>query len=470
MAEPRLSVDQSRPHPAKSRDAFLARLAEISGTQHVLTEPQVTASYETDWTRRWHGRCLAVVRPADRDEVAAVVRECGRYRASLVPQGGNTGLVGGSTPDGCGSQIVLSLARLDSVGEIDPDTHQVTVGAGVSLAALQGLARKVGFDAGLDLGARDTATIGGLAACDAGGLRAIRYGTARQRIAGLEAVLADGSVVSRMSGLLKDNAGYDVPALLVGSEGTLGVITAVRWSLVPRLDARATSLIALDSVGGAARLAGLLRGSLASLELLELMTEAGVRRTLEYLSAEPPLPVTAAWILAQCAARTDPAGELIEALDRAGVADDAIVAVDSAGTERLLRIREAHPEAANHDGVSIKLDVGVPLAALPAFLEVLPKTVEAIWPGARLIVFGHLGDGNVHVNILGPDPESRDVDEAVLGLVAEHGGTISAEHGVGRHKASYLALTRSAGERAAMRSIKRALDPDQILNPGVVLA
>jgi FAD/FMN-containing dehydrogenase len=449
---------------------LLARLAEIVGPQHLLTATDLTASYETDWTRRWHGRCLAVVRPADLAQVMDVVRACHEHGAPIVPQGGNTGMVGGSTPDESGREIVLSLTRLNTVGEVEVGTGQITVGAGVSLATLQATARAAGFDAGLDLGARDTATVGGLAACDAGGLQAIRYGTARRRIAGLEAVLADGSVVSRMSGLLKDNAGYNLPALLIGSEGTLAVITAVRWSLVPRLDARATALIALDSVERAVGLAGKLRASLPSLEILELMTESGLRLTLEYLSATPPLPVTAAWMLVQCAARTDPQDELVEALDRAGVADAAIVAVDAAGTERLLRIRESHSDAISHEGITHKLDVGVPLRELSGFLDRLPAVVEAAAPGARLIVFGHLGDGNLHVNVLDSDPEALTIDEAVLGLVAEYGGTISAEHGVGRHKAAYLRLTRSQGELDAMRAIKRALDPDSILNPGAVLA
>ena len=399
-----------------------------------------------------------------------MVRACHERGTPIVPQGGNTGLVGGATPDQSGRQIVLSLTRLNTVGQVEPGTGQITVGAGVSLAALQHAAQAAGFEAGLDLGARDSATIGGLAACDAGGLRAIRYGTARRRIAGLEAVLADGTVLSRMSGLLKDNAGYDLPALLIGSEGTLAVITAVRWNLVPRFDARATSIIAFHSVQRATEVAGILRASLPSLEILELMTETGLRRTLEYTSATPPLPVNAAWLLVQCAASTDPEEELIEALDRVGVADDAVVAVDAAGTERLLRIREAHPEAVNHDGVSHKLDVGIPLPALSHFLARLPAVVEKTSPGARLIVYGHLGDGNVHVNVLGPDPEAMTVDQAVLHLVAECGGTISAEHGIGRHKSAYLKLTRSPAERDVMRAIKRALDPDEILNPGTVLA
>lgn len=464
------TIERMRGVSAGSTDTLLADLATIAGSQHVLTRPELTASYETDWTGRWHGRTLAVVRPADLGQVVAVLQVCNEHGTPLVPQGGNTGLVGGSTPDESGTQIVLSLTRLNTVGEVDVGAGQIALGAGASLAALQRAAGAAGLDAGLDLGARDSATIGGLAACDAGGLRAVRYGTARRRIVGLEAVLADGSVLRRMSGLPKDNAGYDLPALLIGSEGTLAVITAVRWSLVPRLDARATSLIALESVQRATEVAGLLRASLPSLEMLELMTETGVRRTLEYLGVTPPVPVSAAWMLVQCAARTDPEDELIEAIDSAGVANEAVIAVDAGRTEALLRIREAHPEAVNGDGVSHKLDVGIPLSELSRFLHALPAVIEAISSEARLIVYGHLGDGNLHVNILGPDPTALAVDEAVLELVAECGGTISAEHGVGRHKSAYLKLTRSAAERAAMRAIKRALDPNDILNPGAVLA
>jgi FAD/FMN-containing dehydrogenase len=455
---------------ARRTGELLPRLSRIVGTGHVLTGGDLTRSYESDWTGRWSGRCLAVVRPANTAEVAAVVAECGDHRVALVPQGGNTGLVGGSTPDGSGSQIVLSLTRLNGIGAVERESGQIPVGAGVSLTALQQAARAAGYDAGLDLGARDTATVGGLAACDAGGLKAVRYGTARARIVGVEAVLADGSTVSRMAGLLKDNAGYNLPALLIGSEGTLAVITEVLWKLVPRLDARATALIAIDSVQQAAQIAGPLMASLPSLEVLELMTETGIRVTLDYLDQAPPMAVTPAWVLVQCAARTDPQDELIEALDGIGVAGQAIVAVDAAGTERLMRIREGHPEAVNHGGVSTKLDVGVPLRALGRFLEALPTVVERAAPGARLVAYGHLGDGNVHVNVLGPDPDDTTVDESVLELVAGCGGTISAEHGVGRHKAAYLALIRSAADRAAMRAVKHALDPDEILNPGTVLA
>src|SRR4051812_38153216 len=236
-------MPSSMPHVT----GIASRLAEVVGEAHVLVDDDVRAPYETDWTRRFSGSAAAVVRPADTEQVAAVLRACADAGAAVVPQGGTTGMVGGGVPRGR-DQVVLSLSRLTALGEVDRATAQVSAGAGVTLAALQDAARAAGLDAGVDFAARDTATVGGLAATDAGGIRAVRHGTVRARVAGVEAVLADGTIVSRMSGLLKDNAGYDLPALLVGSEGTLGVITAVRWRLVPRREGLVAALVGLGSI------------------------------------------------------------------------------------------------------------------------------------------------------------------------------------------------------------------------------
>jgi FAD/FMN-containing dehydrogenase len=326
-----------------------------------------------------------------------------------------------------------------------------------------------GVDVGLDLGARDSATIGGIVATNAGGARALRYGTARARVAGMEAVLADGGLVSRMGGLLKDNAGYDLPALLIGSEGTLGIITQVRWRLVPRLPARVAALVGVESVASAAALLGVLRTRVPSLEAAEFFLDDGLSLVLEYLRASPPItPRAPVYVLVECAASSDPTDELAAGLELAGV-EDAIVADDTASRERLWRLREAHTEAIGAAGVPHKIDVGVPLDRLGEFLDRVPTTVSAAAPGARVFLFGHLGDGNVHVNVLGPGPDDESVEEAVLRLVAECGGTISAEHGVGRAKGRWLSLVRSSSETAAMAAVKRALDPDEVLNPGVVL-
>jgi FAD/FMN-containing dehydrogenase len=439
-------------------------LREAVGDAHVLVDDDLRAPYEIDWIRRWSGRAHVVVRPRTTDEVAAVLRACGEHGAAVVPQGGNTGMVGAGVPRG--GEVVLSLARLTGLGEVDAASMQVSGGAGVTLGALQAHARAAGLDAGVDFGARDSATLGGLVACDAGGIRALRHGTVRARVAGLEAVLADGSVVRRMSGLLKDNAGYDLPALLIGSEGTLGVITRVRWRLVPRHDARALALLPLASLAGAAPLLRALRPRLPSLDACEFLTDEGLSLVLEHLDVAPPVePGSPAYVLLEVAADADPLPALAAALEAAGI-EDAVIADDTASRERLWRLREAHTEAISAAGVPHKLDVGVPLDALAPFCDAVRAAMPA---GARTILFGHLGDGNVHVNVLGPDPADSSVDEIVLRLVAAYGGTISAEHGVGVAKAGFLELTRSPEEIAAMRAIKTALDPRGLLNPGAVL-
>jgi FAD/FMN-containing dehydrogenase len=444
-------------------DALVAAVGE----RDVLVDDDVRASYETDWTRRFHGRARAVVRPGGAAEVAAVLAACREHGAAVVPQGGNTGMVGGGVPRN--GEVVLSLGRLRELGEVDRATAQVTVGAGVTLAALQAHARAAGLDAGVDFGGRDSATVGGMVATNAGGIQAMRHGTVRARVAGLQAVLADGAIVDRRSGLLKDNAGYDLPALLVGSEGTLGVVTSVRWRLVPLLTARVAALVPLGSVAEVAALLARVRPALPALHAAELMTDEGVQLVLDHLGASFPLARRSpAYLLLECAGHGDPTDELASALDGAGV-EDAVVADESGERERLWRLREGYTEALNAAGIPHKMDVGVPLSELPRFVEDLGPVVERVAPGSMTIVFGHLGDGNVHVNVLGPDPDDDAVDEAVLRLAAACGGTISAEHGVGVAKARWLSLTRSDDELRAMKAIKRALDPDGILNPGAVL-
>jgi FAD/FMN-containing dehydrogenase len=451
--------------------ALHQELAEVVGAGHVLSDPQLTAQYERDWTGRFGGRAALVVRPRDTAEVAAVVAACARHGAAIVPQGGNTGLVGGGVPRG--GEVVLSLTRLSGIAAVDAALGHVEVGAGVTLAALQAAARSAGFDAGLDFAARDSCTIGGAVACNAGGARALRHGTAGTRVAGLEAVLADGSVVTRMAGLAKDNAGYDLSSLLVGSEGTLGVVTRVLWRLEPRWDARVAALVPLPSIDAAAELLTALRAHAPSLESCDFFLDDGLSLVLEHQRRGSPIaPRAPVYVLAECAARTDPTDELAAALERAGI-EDALIADDTPGRERLWALREGHADAINAAGVPHKLDVGVPLARLGAFLEAVPGAVVAAAPdvpgGVRAILFGHLGDGNVHVNLLGPAPDYERADDAVLQLVLAHGGTISAEHGVGIAKARWLERARGPAQVAALRAIKHALDPAGLLNPGAVL-
>jgi FAD/FMN-containing dehydrogenase len=458
---------------------LLDALSRAVGAPHVLTEPDIRASYERDWTGRFDGRALAVVRPSSTAQVADVIRACAAHRAAVIPQGGNTGLAGGGVPraerPGGREQIVLSLARLREIGPVDIGADQVTTDAGATLAELQACARAAGREVTIDIAARDTCTIGGLVACDAGGARALRHGTVRAHVAGLEAVMADGSVITRLGGLAKDNAGYDLPALLIGSEGTLGVITRVRWRLGPRLGSRVAALIGLDSPGQAAALLAALREWAPAMESCDFFTDEGLALVLAHQRRPSPVRQRAPfYVLVECASRYDPTMELAAALDLAGIGDRArgevLIADDTASRERLWALRDGHADAINAAGVPHKLDVGVPIGRLEEFLARLPQAVTDASGGCgRVIPFGHLGDGNVHVNVLGTDPADEAVDDAVLALALACGGTISAEHGIGVVKARWLARARGHADLAAMRAIKRALDPEGMLNPGVVL-
>jgi len=444
------------------------RLAGIVGADHVLTDPGVTASYDVDWTGRFRGQARAVVRPADTEQVGLVVAACADETAAICVQGGNTGLVGGSVPaDGA---ILLSLQRLTTIESVDVVSAQVTVGAGVTLAALQQQVRGHGLDFGVDFAARQSCTLGGMAATNAGGERVLRYGTTRAQVLGVEAVLADGTVVSRLAGLPKDNTGYDVVSLLVGSEGTLGVITKLRLRLVPLYTGRAIALIAVEDTAAAVALVQSLRAALPSLEAAELFFADGLALVRDKTGlAAPFAEAHPAYLLVECAQRTDPSDELLAALGEVAEVRDATVATDVRGRHALWAYRESHTEAINAAGVPVKLDVAVPLPALADCVAALPKTIAAACPTARPILFGHVNEGNLHVNVLDALDRAEAVEDAVLRLVASYGGSISAEHGVGRAKRAWLELSRSATEIEMMRSIKEALDPRGLLNPGVLL-
>jgi FAD/FMN-containing dehydrogenase len=396
-----------------------------------------------------------------------VLRVCGRHDAAVVPQGGNTGLVGGSVPrDG---EIVLSLTRLDEIGAVDAALRHVRAGAGATLAQLHAVAARAGLATGLDFRARDTATIGGIVACNAGGARALRYGTARARVVGLEAVLADGTVIRRLSGLTKDNAGVDLSHLLIGSEGTLGVITQVLWKLVPRLSQRVAALVPLPDIAGAERLLAALTTHAPTLEACELLTHDALELSLERQRRSSPVSAAPFYVFTELADVKDPTPQLAAAFEHAGVHDCA-VASGEAERERLWDLREGVAEGIAAVGVPHKLDVGVPLVRLGAFLTELPLVVKGASGHARLVVFGHLGDGNLHVNVLGLDDHAdKTVDDAVLALVLAHGGTISAEHGIGIAKAHWLQRARPA-EFATLNGLKQWLDPAQRLNPQVQLS
>ena len=435
--------------------------------EHVLTDPDLKASYETDWTQRFTGSALCVVRPGSTAEVAEVLRVCASAGLKVTVQGGNTGLVGGGVP--AGGDVLLSLSRLSTVGSVDPASAQVTVGAGVTLAALQGIAREAGFDFGVDLAARDSATVGGLIATNAGGIRVLRYGSMRQQVVGLTAVLPDGSVISRMAGLEKDGTGYDLMGLIAGSEGTLAVVTEARVRLVPRFKARAVALLAFSSTQAAVDVLPGLRASLPSLAAAELFYAPGLALVRKHGGLAAPFPEEhEAYLLVECADLTDPTGLLVEAVETAEGLVDARIADDAAGQRALWAYRETHTESISAEGVPVKLDVSVPVTSLPSLVDRLAPTIAAVVPSARAIVFGHVNEGNLHVNVLDAGDLHEEVSDAVLRLVASLDGSISSEHGVGRAKVPWLGLSRSTVEIDTMRSIKTALDPRGLLNPGVL--
>lgn len=449
-------------------DALLPQLERIVGPDHVLSDPALRAPFETDWTGRYHGDALAVVRPADAGEVGEVVRACRAARTPLVPQGGNTGLVGGGVPRH--GAVLLSLTRLTALEPVDTDGAAVVAGAGVTLGSLRRHVAAAGLDYGVDFGARDSATVGGTIATNAGGVRVLRHGMTRDQLLGIEAVLGDGTGVRRLHAPRKDNTGYHLPSLLAGSEGTLGVVTAARLRLVPRLDRRAVAVVAVAGVDVAVRLAAGLRRALPSLDAAELFLAEGLDLVVRHGAVPPFAARHPAYLLVEAADTVDAEPALVDALAAGVGIEDAVVAVDTADRERLWRLREGHTEAIAREGVPHKVDIALPVDRLATFATRVVERIDAVAPGARTILYGHLLDGNLHVNVLGPAPDDPTVDDAVLELTLEVGGSISAEHGIGVAKAAWLARDRAPGDLATMRAIKRALDPDGIMNPGVLFA
>jgi FAD/FMN-containing dehydrogenase len=427
---------------------FLERLTDAVGTTHVLSDPAVTAPFGRDWTGRWAATPLAVVRPATAEHVAAVVRVCYEAAVPVVPQGGNTGLVGGSVPT-TSDALVLSTTRLTDHGQVDSVQRQVTVGAGMTIAEIHKLAAKHGLTYGVDLAARDTATIGGTVATNAGGIRVVHFGDTRRQVNGVEAVMPDGSVMSHLGGLPKDSAGYDISQLLVGSEGTLGVVTAVRIQLRDALtEHRSTTLVGVPTLARAFELAAEAVPTREQLLASEYFDDTGMRLVCE--AAHLPHPLQDRW----------PFDLLIETEAVPQLPND----VDAAVERRLWVYRERQPEAALSLGRLHSLDVALPLASLDGFLAHLPELVAP----HRVFTFGHLAEGNLHIQVSGPQAHDDAVSERVLNEVAGRGGSISSEHGIGRAKSAYLHLCRDAAERRSMQQVKSAIDPRGLLNPGVL--
>ena len=445
-----------------------ARLAEVVGTAHVLDDPDVIGSYAVDWTGRFRGEALLVVRPGSTAEVAAVMRACCDAHVPVVPQGGNTGLVGGSVPRGM-PMVVLSTSRLTDRGDVDAGASQVTLGAGVTMAAWRRHARESGFDAPVDFASRDSATVGGAVATNAGGSRVVRFGTMRSQVTGLTAVLADGSQIGSLAGLPKETVGVHWPSLLAGSEGTLGVITAVRLRVVPWYRHTATAMVATASLADAVAVLSALRGGVPNLDAVELILPEAMAVVAAHLGTPPPVgdEGTGAYVVVELADHEDPTDTLTSALAGLPEVRDAAVTTEGPARERLIAFRDRITESISAQGVPLKLDVAVPVGALDELMAAVRAALAA--HGGRVVPFGHLAEGNVHVNVLEPgDPEA--ITAMVLRAAAGLGGTISAEHGVGVAKSRWLHLVRTPAELAAASALKDALDPRGILNPGVLAA
>jgi FAD/FMN-containing dehydrogenase len=439
--------------------ALLRSLAAIVGESHVLTG-DATAGFAVDWTGRFRGRTPAVVRPRDTAEVAAVLALCTDAGIPVVPQGGNTGLVGGGVP--LQGEIVLSLTRLDQRGPVDQEASQITVGAGVTLQ--QAADADPALDLGVFIASRDSATVGGAVATNAGGVRVLRFGPMRAQLRGLEAVLADGTVVSHLAGLVKDNTGYDYPSLLAGSEGTLAVVTRVRVRLVPRLRDMVTALVGLGGLDELHALARRAVREVPGLVSAEFFTSAGLDILMAHAGLAPPLASPSrAYLLLEASGP----GALEELADVIGDRE-AAVGESAADRARLWSYRERHPEAAGFLGVPIKLDVSVPAAQWVRLASEAAAVVTAVDAGAKVITFGHVADGNLHVNIVPAEAADGRHENALLPFVASLGGSISAEHGIGALKAQWLPLARSDAERALFARIRSAFDPSGTLNPNVL--
>ena len=446
--------------------SLLQDLRAAIGPHHVLTEADMVAGYVTDWTGRFTGTTPAVVRPGSTAEVVAVMSVCAAHGATMVPQGGNTGLVGGGVP--LHHEVVLSTRRLTEMGSVDNLSAQVTVGAGVTLAALQQHVAPAHKRFAVDLGARDSATIGGMAATNAGGIHVIAHGAMRAQVVGVEAVMADGSVVSHLGGLLKDNTGYDLASLLCGSEGTLAVITQLRLRLLGARQPPVVVAVGHHDLAALITLVTELRDNTTYLEAAEFVLADGVRLVQQQLGFEaaPPM-LRPACVLLELSGGDEAVQALGGYLPDGG--EVAVALNDPRAAHRLWRIREAHAEAINQLGPPVKLDVTLALDAITTFLSELRPALAVF--DCEAIVFGHLGDGNLHVNIPGQGHKecAHSIEDCVLRLVVAHGGTISAEHGIGTAKREWLHLVRSEAEIQAFRAIKHGLDPQGLLNPHCLL-
>jgi FAD/FMN-containing dehydrogenase len=467
--------------------ALLESIAAAVGPRGLVTDAATLEPALIDWRKRYFGRALALVQPASTSEVAAVVTLCAAARTALVPQGGNTGLAGGATPDASGTQIILSLCRMNRVRGIDPLNNTLTVEAGCTLVAAQAAARQADRLFPLSLAAEGSCQIGGNLSTNAGGTAVLRYGNMRALTLGLEVVLASGAVWNGLRGLRKDNTGYDLKQLFIGAEGTLGVITAAVLKLFPLPRGWATAVVGLDSPAHAlALLTQTLEHCGERLTTFELFSDFCLDLVLRHF-ADSRAPLRARhpfYVLIELAdsqgsepVRRHLEGALAAALD-ATLLRDAVIATSEAQTSTLWALRERISDAQAHEGKNIKHDVSLPASAVAEFIAVTGAALERAYPGVRVVCFGHLGDGNLHYNISAPAGAEAEaflanqeaINRIVHDSVAHFHGSISAEHGVGQLRRAEILRYKSPIEMELMRTVKAALDPLGIMNPGKVIA
>lgn len=442
-----------------------ARLADVVGSAYVSADPDVLAGRCVDYTGRYRGTGSMLVRPGSTAEVAAILVACRDAGRCVTVQGGRTSLVAGTVPEH--DDVLLSTERLTRLGDVDPVERRMRAGAGATLSAVQRAAAGAGLVFGVDLAARDTATVGGMASTNAGGLRTVRFGNMGEQVLGLEVVLPDGSVLSRHSDVRRDNTGYDLAALLVGAEGTLGVITGVDLRLHPTAAHRVTALCGFADLDALAR-AGRMFRDMSAIAALELIDARAAGLAAEHLAT--PVPVDGRWLLlVELASDSDPTDALADALAEAPLSGEPAVAVDASAAGRLWQVREAVADVVGLFGPPLKFDVSLPLSQIDAFAAESAALVRRYAADAVPVLFGHVGEGNLHLNVLRCTPEAEGaLYTAMMMLISERGGNVSSEHGVGTRKRDYLSMSRSATDIATMRAIKSALDPTGYLNPAVL--
>ena len=461
---------------------LLEQLRDIVGVNGCVTDPEELQPYLTEWRGTYVGQTAALVKPSLATEVSAIVKACGKAGAAIVPQGGNTGMCGGAVPDATGNQVILSLERINRILSVDTENFSMEVEAGCILENAQSAAKDKGRYLPLSLGAEGTCQVGGNIATNAGGLNVGRYGTARALVLGLEVVLADGTIIDGMRSLRKDTAGYDLKQLFIGSEGTLGIITAASLRLFPDPGQLTTALLGIESAGMAVDLFGDLRTVLDDrIESFELVSEYVFGLVSEHIpDAHLPFDASCPWYVLIEAATGDSAEHFKAALCAAaerGQVLDAVIAKNGKEAADLWRLRHSIAEAERQAGRALKHDISVPLSSMQGFLRDGDELLAKGWPGAQLVAFGHIGDGNLHYNVVLPGnlsetewhTQGEDVSRAIYDLVQACGGSFSAEHGVGQAKRAWLERYRGGPELDLMRKLKRTLDPSNILNPGKVI-